>query len=88
MWMASLKRAGCSQKRSPSGWSKKLKPPSNSACSKRPGYSKGKLANLLDDAELGTGCGNSTDMNGLKPGEVVVDLSAGGGADCLLAGNR
>ncbi len=65
---------------------------SSSSCkpaySERLGYSKEELAVLPAEADLGLGCGNPTAMAGLKPGEVVVDLGAGGGVDCFLAGKQ
>lgn len=58
------------------------------AYSERLGYSKEELADLPDAADLGLGCGNPTALAGLKPGEVVVDLGAGGGVDCFLAAKQ
>lgn len=34
---------------------------------------------------MGLGCGNPNAIAALRPGEVVVDLGAGGGFDCFLA---
>lgn len=34
---------------------------------------------------MGLGCGNPKAIAALQPGEVVVDLGAGGGFDCFLA---
>src|SRR5438094_9238455 len=34
----------------------------------------------------GLGCGDPLALATLRPGEVVVDLGAGGGYECLLAG--
>jgi arsenite methyltransferase len=37
---------------------------------------------------MGLGCGNPKAIAALKPGEVVLDLGAGGGFDCFLAANE
>ena len=37
---------------------------------------------------MGLSCGNPTAMASLKPGEVVLDLGAGGGFDCFIAGSK
>ncbi len=39
-------------------------------------------------ADMGLGCGNPKAIAALKPGEVVVDLGAGGGFDCFLAAHE
>lgn len=57
----------------------------NSLISTRLGYSKDDLENVPDGADMGLGCGNPRAIASLKPGEVVVDLGAGGGFDCFLA---
>ena len=52
-------------------------------------YSGDELDGLPDsvtDASLG--CGNPLAIAELKPGEVVLDLGAGGGIDCFLAAKR
>ncbi len=49
------------------------------------GYSTEQLAVVVEDANLGLGCGNPTALAGLKPGETVLDLGSGGGIDCFLA---
>ncbi len=38
--------------------------------------------------ELSLGCGDPISRADLRPGEVVVDLGAGGGIDCFLAAQR
>jgi SAM-dependent methyltransferase len=53
--------------------------------SARLGYSADELAAVPAGADLGLGCGNPQAIAGLRPGEVVVDLGAGGGFDCFLA---
>ena len=37
---------------------------------------------------MGLGCGNPTTIAELQPGEVVIDLGAGGGKDCFLAARK
>jgi len=49
------------------------------------GYSEEDLAVVPEGANLGLGCGNPQAIADLKPGEVVLDLGAGGGFDCFLA---
>jgi len=52
------------------------------------GYSRSELAGPPDGANMGLSCGNPTAIASLKPGEVVVDLGAGGGFDCFVAGPK
>jgi SAM-dependent methyltransferase len=52
------------------------------------GYSTDDLAVLPDGANMGLSCGNPTAIAGLKPGEVVLDLGAGGGFDVFIAGRK
>lgn len=52
------------------------------------GYSKGDLRALPDAANLGLSCGNPTAVASLRAGEVVLDLGAGGGFDCFVAGPK
>jgi arsenite methyltransferase len=49
------------------------------------GYSKEELASVLQDAEMGLGCGTPVVIAHLQPGETVIDLGSGGGIDCFLA---
>lgn len=49
------------------------------------GYSEEELAAVPEGANLDLGCGNPQAIAALKPGEVVVDLGAGGGFDCFLS---
>ena len=52
------------------------------------GYSKAELASAPEGANLGLSCGNPTALASLKPGEIVLDLGAGGGFDCFVAGPK
>ncbi len=51
----------------------------------RLGYSEAELESVPEGANMGLGCGNPGAIANLKPGEVVLDLGAGGGIDCFLA---
>lgn len=57
----------------------------NTLISTRLGYSEQELAAVPGGADMGLGCGNPKAIAALQPGEVVVDLGAGGGFDCFLA---
>jgi len=57
----------------------------NTLISTRLGYSEAELAAVPSGADMGLGCGNPKAIAALQPGEVVVDLGAGGGFDCFLA---
>jgi len=52
------------------------------------GYSQQDLAAMPDGSNMGLSCGNPTAIASLKPGEVVLDLGAGGGFDCFVAGPK
>jgi SAM-dependent methyltransferase len=52
------------------------------------GYSQSDLAVVPDSANMGLSCGNPTALAALKPGESVLDLGAGGGFDCFIAGAK
>jgi arsenite methyltransferase len=52
------------------------------------GYSAEELAALPEGANMGLSCGNPTALAGLKPGEVVLDLGAGGGFDVFIAARK
>jgi SAM-dependent methyltransferase len=57
----------------------------NALISTRLGYSQADLDLVPSGADMGLGCGNPKAIAALKPGEVVLDLGAGGGFDCFLA---
>jgi arsenite methyltransferase len=52
------------------------------------GYSQGELLAMPEGANMGLSCGNPTAIASLRPGEVVLDLGAGGGFDCFVAGPK
>ncbi|MEK7704710.1 MAG: arsenite methyltransferase [Myxococcota bacterium] len=52
------------------------------------GYSQKDLAEVPEGANLGLGCGNPQATAALRPGETVLDLGAGAGFDCFLAGKQ
>ncbi len=60
----------------------------NTLISTRLGYSEAELAKVPSGADMGLGCGNPQAIASLKPGEVVVDLGAGGGFDCFLSAHE
>lgn len=60
----------------------------NTLISTRLGYSADELAKVPSGSDMGLGCGNPKAIAALKPGEVVVDLGAGGGFDCFLAAHE
>lgn len=57
----------------------------NALISTRLGYSQADLDLVPSGADMGLGCGNPKAIAALKPGEVAIDLGAGGGFDCFLA---
>jgi SAM-dependent methyltransferase len=60
----------------------------NTLISTRLGYSQADLDRVPSGADMGLGCGNPKAIAALVPGEVVVDLGAGGGFDCFLAAHE
>ena len=52
-------------------------------------YSTGELSDLPDSVtDISLGCGNPTAIEGLQPGETVLDLGSGGGIDCFLSAKQ
>ena len=60
----------------------------NTLISTRLGYSEEELDKAPSGADMGLGCGNPKAIAALQPGEIVVDLGAGGGFDCFLASHE
>lgn len=58
------------------------------ALAKAIGYTQQELAVTPDGANMGLSCGNPTVIASLQPGETVLDLGAGGGFDCFVAGAK
>jgi SAM-dependent methyltransferase len=52
------------------------------------GHTMEELKALPDGANMGLSCGNPAALAALKPGEVVLDLGAGGGFDIFIAGRK
>ena len=52
------------------------------------GYTAEEIARLPEGANMGLSCGNPTAIADLTAGQTVVDLGAGGGLDCFLAGPK
>lgn len=52
------------------------------------GYSSEELRAMPEGANMGLSCGNPTAIASLRAGEVVLDLGAGGGFDCFVAGPK
>ncbi|MCA3005196.1 MAG: arsenite methyltransferase [Phycisphaerales bacterium] len=52
------------------------------------GYAEHELSGTPAAANMGLSCGNPTAIAALNPGETVVDLGAGGGFDCFIAGRK
>jgi arsenite methyltransferase len=52
------------------------------------GYSQHELEVVPVGANMGLSCGNPTAIAELRAGEVVLDLGAGGGFDCFVAGAK
>jgi arsenite methyltransferase len=52
------------------------------------GYTPEELAALPEGANMGLSCGNPNALAALQPGEVVLDLGAGGGFDVFIAGRK
>jgi SAM-dependent methyltransferase len=52
------------------------------------GYSQRELSFAPEGANMGLSCGNPTSIASLSAGETVLDLGAGGGFDCFIAGAK
>lgn len=52
------------------------------------GYDESSLEQLPEGADMGLSCGNPVALAALKPGQVVLDLGAGGGFDVFQAGPK
>lgn len=52
---------------------------------KQIGYSAAELNSLPEGSNMGLSCGNPNALAALQPGEVVLDLGAGGGFDVFIA---
>jgi len=52
------------------------------------GYTVEELKALPEGANMGLSCGNPAALAALNPGEVVLDLGAGGGFDVFIAGRK
>ena len=63
-------------------------PVASADLAKHIGYSNEELAALPDGANMGLSCGNPNALAALQPGEVVLDLGAGGGFDVFIAGRK
>jgi SAM-dependent methyltransferase len=63
-------------------------PAASEDLAKHIGYSSEELAALPDGANMGLSCGNPNALAALKPGEVVLDLGAGGGFDVFISGRK
>jgi SAM-dependent methyltransferase len=63
-------------------------PAASADLAKHIGYSAEELAALPEGANMGLSCGNPNALAALQPGEVVLDLGAGGGFDVFIAGKK
>ena len=52
------------------------------------GYTDDDLAAMPEGANMGLSCGKPNAIASLRPGEVVLDLGAGGGFDCFVAARK
>lgn len=62
--------------------------PGSATVAERLGYDAAELDAIPEGAEMGLGCGNPTALASLHPGEVVLDLGAGGGVDVFIAATK
>lgn len=63
-------------------------PVASDEIAERIGYSREELAALPEGANMGLSCGNPGALAALQPGEVVLDLGAGGGFDVFIAARK
>jgi arsenite methyltransferase len=56
--------------------------------SERFAYSEQEINQLPQGSFMGLGCGNPVSIADIRPGDTVLDLGCGGGADCYLAAER
>ncbi len=63
-------------------------PAASDDLAKHIGYTAEELAALPEGANMGLSCGNPNALAALQPGEVVLDLGAGGGFDVFIAGRK
>src|SRR5512136_1972222 len=63
-------------------------PVASEELAKHIGYSAEELSALPEGANMGLSCGNPNALAALQPGEVVLDLGAGGGFDVFIAGKK
>jgi SAM-dependent methyltransferase len=63
-------------------------PAASADLAKHIGYSAEELAALPEGANMGLSCGNPNALAALQPGEVVLDLGAGGGFDVFIAAQK
>ena len=52
------------------------------------GYSPDEMDGVLQETNMGLGCGNPHAIASLETGETVLDLGSGGGFDCFLAAKQ
>ena len=77
-----------SEHRTSDGCCCRSKPASPEQLARAVGYSANELAALPEGANMGLSCGNPAALAALKPGEIVLDLGAGGGFDVFIAGRK
>ncbi|MCX6903559.1 MAG: arsenite methyltransferase [Verrucomicrobia bacterium] len=63
-------------------------PVASADLAKHIGYTAEELTALPEGANMGLSCGNPNALAALQPGEVVLDLGAGGGFDVFIAGKK
>ncbi len=81
---ADTQNQSCGNSRSCCG----VSPKPDSKYSQELGYSQEDLNSVPEGSNMGLGCGNPQAIASLNPGEVVLDLGAGGGFDAFLAARQ